>query len=291
MPAVRLASFLSLIRLNLSVSVTFSALVAWLVCSQKPAAALFPAMMAIFLMAIGTSVLNQVQERKTDALMIRTRKRPVASGEISARLALLIACLLISSGMFLFILEDHYTPLLLGIINVVLYNGIYTPLKKVSTYTLIIGALTGAIPVWMGWTAAGGSIFDPKVLFIALFIFFWQIPHFWLLMLIHASDYKTAGIPAITDHLNLFQVKRLILIWLTAASITSLLLINNVLSHPGLFGIPLLIVNIVLLLITIYKFFLAGSESFRFLFILANTFLFSVLIFMLIERLLFPVNH
>jgi heme o synthase len=287
LPRYFFRSFLILIRINLSAAITFSAFVAWFICAQKVTAGSLVTMAAVFFLASGTSVLNQFQERKVDALMNRTKRRPIPAGDIDAGWALMISFFFILCGVFLFALRSLWIPLSLGIFNIMLYNGIYTPLKKRTTFSLIIGALTGAVPVLMGWTAAGGNILDHRALALALFIFFWQIPHFWLLMLTHSTDYKNAGIPAITDNLSLDQVKRLILIWLFASTLTSLFLILKEFVHPYLSGIPVMILNLAILIVTFFRFFLKKSESFRFLFILVNIFLFAVLCTLLIEKLLF----
>jgi len=242
-------------------------------------------MVAVFFLATGTSVLNQVQDRRIDALMGRTKNRPIPAGEIKPASALFLSLFLLAAGILLFAESGMWIPLILGAGNVIIYNGIYTRLKMKTVFALIPGALTGAVPILIGWTAAGGNIIDPEAIFLGLFMFFWQVPHFWLLNLSYDLQYKTAEIPTITDHFTFFQVKRIIVVWLTAASLTSLMMVSRGFSHHIILAAAILLMNIILLIITIYRFFIAHSDPYKLLFILVNSFLFIVLILLIAEKL------
>jgi heme o synthase len=280
-------SFLTLIRVTLSLAVTFSAFAAFIAGGGKIDRICLTAMSAIFFFAAGTSVLNQIQERKIDSLMDRTKNRPIPAGELSPTEAMAISIFFILAGIVFFVTGKLWVPLYLGIANIILYNGIYSRMKMKTTFALIPGAVTGAIPIFMGWSAAGGNILEPVPLFLGLFMFFWQMPHFWLLMLAHDEEYKNAGIPKMTDSFSTFQVKRMILVWLVAASITSLFMVVRGFSHHFLMAVVILFLNILLLILTIYKFFIVKSDSFRLLFILVNCFLFIVLALLIVEKYIY----
>jgi protoheme IX farnesyltransferase len=112
----------------------------------------------------------------------------------------------------------------LGLLNLIWYNGVYTPLKKISPFAIIPGSLVGAIPPAVGWIAGGGNILDPQIILISFFFFIWQIPHFWLLLMVLDKDYQQAGFPTLTQVFSQQQLGRITFIWILAAAITGLLL-------------------------------------------------------------------
>ncbi len=178
----------------------------------------------ILLLACGSAAINHYQERKTDAMMDRTKRRPIPSGKISPLNALIIALSLLVTGSVILFFAAGLLALSLGLLNLVWYNGIYTPLKRVNALAIIPGSLVGAIPPAVGWVAAGGYIFDPQIIIISFFFFIWQIPHFWLLLLIFGNDYKKAGFPTLTEIFNPNQLARITFIWIISTAVTSLLI-------------------------------------------------------------------
>ncbi len=240
----------------------------------------------IFILAAGASALNQYQEREFDARMERTRIRPIPVGAITPCAALIVSLLLIFSGLILLFFFAGLTCFIMGLFNISWYNGLYTWLKRRSAFAVVPGALTGAVPVMMGWSAAGGGIFDPPVIFLSLFLFFWQMPHFWLLMLKYGDDYRKAGYPVLPDLFTDEQIKRLIMVWLAAASSVSLFMILF-----GFFSIPLtavllLVVNLLLLVMVFHELFRAPVIRYRRIFFAANLFMLLVMGFLLADRLL-----
>lgn len=179
----------------------------------------------IFVLSSGSAAINHIQEAEMDILMERTRKRPLPGGLIKPHQAGLFAGTLILSGVILLMQLSNYLPVILGITNVVLYNLIYTPLKKVTPFAVFPGALVGAIPPVIGWTAAGGSITHPHALLLAFLFFIGQIPHFWLILLKHAGDYDKAGFPSLTTKFSIQQLMRLTLIWITATAMAAIMLL------------------------------------------------------------------
>ncbi|HVO72560.1 MAG TPA: UbiA family prenyltransferase, partial [Ignavibacteriaceae bacterium] len=128
----------------------------------------------ILFLACGSAVINHYQERKTDALMNRTKNRPIPAGKISPGNALRLALILLAAGSIILFYSSGILALALGLLNLLWYNGIYTPLKRHNPLAIIPGSLVGAIPPAVGWVAAGGYIFDPQIIVISFFFFIWQ---------------------------------------------------------------------------------------------------------------------
>jgi protoheme IX farnesyltransferase len=193
------------------------------------------ALFGILLLACGSAALNHVQEYKTDAKMERTKNRPIPSNRISANNAVLISLILVLLGSVVLALNG-VIPLLLGLLNLFWYNVVYTPLKKVSPIAIIPGSLVGAIPPAVGWTSAGGNIFDPQILVISFFFFIWQIPHFWLLLMVLGKDYEKAGFPTLTQLFNTKQLSRITFVWIVATVVTSMLIpLFGIVNNPGFY--------------------------------------------------------
>lgn len=176
------------------------------------------------LLACGSAAINHFQERRTDALMERTKDRPIPAGKISSFNALLFSIILVVAGTVVLFAGSNLTAMLLGILNLVWYNFIYTPLKRKSALAIIPGSLVGAIPPAIGWVAAGGSLLTPQILILSFFFFIWQIPHFWLLLLVMDKDYQKAGFPTLTKIFNKNQLARITFIWIIATIVTGLLI-------------------------------------------------------------------
>ena len=174
-------------------------------------------------MAMGASALNEAQEHDLDALMERTRRRPIPSGAITPRAAAALGLALAATG-FLCLLSRGWTPALLGLLALGWYNGFYTPLKRITAFAVVPGSLIGALPPAMGWTAAGGSLQAPGLLALGLFFFLWQVPHFWLLALLHRKGYEQAGLPTLPRHFGEAQILRLVFTWTCATLATGGLL-------------------------------------------------------------------
>lgn len=182
-----------------------------------------PALGILFL-ACSSAVLNHIQERTTDAIMERTKQRPIPSGRISAASALLVFTILFLIGSGLLFFFSGWITLLLGLLNLLWYNAIYTPLKKKTALAIIPGSLVGAIPPMIGWVASGGYIFDPAILMIAFFFFIWQIPHFWLLLLMLNKEYESAGFPTLTKIFSQAQLSRITFVWIAATAVSAIII-------------------------------------------------------------------
>ncbi len=181
--------------------------------------------LGVLLLACGASALNQYQERDIDALMDRTRSRPLPSGTMTAGEALLFAGGTAASGLVLILAAGGVSGLLAGLFAISWYNGLYTNLKRRTAFAAVPGALVGAVPPVIGWQAAGGSLTDPGLLVLCLFFFLWQVPHFWLSAASLAGQYRSAGLPAVTSLFSERQLSRVLFIWIAATAVCALLFV------------------------------------------------------------------
>ncbi|WP_316897645.1 protoheme IX farnesyltransferase [Pseudodesulfovibrio indicus] len=169
-----------------------------------------------FCLCAGCSALNQVQERGLDARMERTRNRPLAAGRMGVGRGLLWAMIFGLAGLGLFFLVGGAPLFLVGLAIVAVYNGVYTPLKRVSPVALLAGGVAGAAPPLTGWLAAGGGWADPRIVWVAAIFYLWQVPHFWLLAEKHREDYRRAGFAVLHAALPPRLRARLMGVWIGA---------------------------------------------------------------------------
>ena len=192
--------------------VSFSALTGFFLTGSPANFSLFCLLAGVFLLSSGTSVLNQVQEFRLDALMGRTHNRPIPVGEITRYRAIGLAFFLIILGAASLSLNG-WIPLSFGLANIVFYNLIYTPLKTRTWLAILPGAVVGGVPPFIGWTSAGFNPLHPNILFLSIFVFLWQIPHFWLLMIKYGKEYEAAGFSTISKVLKDEQIKIVVFAW------------------------------------------------------------------------------
>lgn len=150
-------------------------------------------LIGVALVSCGASALNQVFERRTDARMLRTAQRPLATGRLKLGYGVLIGMLAIMSGSVWLVMRTNPITGTLTLLTAVMYVGIYTPLKRFTSLATFIGAFPGAMPPLIGWTAARGSIEWPAVALFAI-LFVWQFPHFMAIAWLYREDYARAGI-------------------------------------------------------------------------------------------------
>jgi len=241
--------FIVLTKFVLSFAVSLSALFAYIMAKGEIGADMFVATFAVLLVGMGVSTLNQVQEYKEDALMERTKNRPIASGKWSPRTAIIIAAVLITTSLV--IIYD-----LLGFIGVDLflfsflwYNFFYTPLKKKSALAVVPGAILGVIPPAIGWLTAGHSLAEPEFFALGLFYFVWQIPHFWLLVMLHYGDYAGAGYPTAMRLFGKISLQRLTYFWLMLTLMTGYFMVT-VFQPKSMVIVGLLILTAILAFIS-----------------------------------------
>jgi len=233
-------------KLRITIFVTVTTVFGYIAATNSIDVGLILPTIGILLLACGSAALNHYQERNTDAIMDRTKNRPIPSGKISASSVLKISLTLVITGSILLFIGSGVLALSFGLLNLIWYNGVYTPLKKVSPLAIIPGSLVGAIPPIVGWVAGGGYLFDPQIILISFFFFIWQIPHFWLLLMILDKDYQKAGFPTLTQIFNQQQLGRITFIWIIATGVTGLLIPLFQISHNGFINYSLLIAALLL---------------------------------------------
>ena len=200
---------LILIKYRLSLSVVLSS-----VCSYLIAFDIFSLITFSFLVIGGFFVVgasngfNQVIERRRDALMIRTSSRPIPSGVMTVNKALVICVTLGILGLSMLYLINFRTALF-GLVSMIIYLGLYTPLKTLTPLSVFFGAIPGAIPFMLGWVAVTNR-FSIETGILFMIQFFWQFPHFWAIGWVSHDDYKNAGFKMLPsgkrDNATAFQI-------------------------------------------------------------------------------------
>jgi|TARA_B110000879_G_scaffold135612_1_gene177321 protoheme IX farnesyltransferase len=178
--------------MGLSVSVVFSSIAGYLLAAEIVH---FPTLVLLavggYFMVGASNVFNQIIERDLDALMDRTKNRPIPTGRMSVTYAFVLAVILTVTGLSILYSINERTAMF-GAISICLYTSAYTPLKTKTPLSVFVGAIPGAIPFMLGWVAATGKFgIEPGVLFMLQF--FWQFPHFWAIGWFLHDDYQKAG--------------------------------------------------------------------------------------------------
>jgi len=207
--------FSQLTKFPIASASTLTAAAGYLAAARGIHLGLVTVLLGTLLLALSSCAINEWQERLLDAQMERTAQRPIPSGRIPAGLALAIAIVLGGSG-YLILLRHGWRAALLGLLALVWYNGVYTPLKRWTPFAVVPGALIGAAPPAIGWVAVGGRFDDPRMLALCLVFFLWQVPHFWLLLLRHDRDYQRAGFPTLSDRFDSAQSRRVLFVWIAS---------------------------------------------------------------------------
>lgn len=281
-----LKNLLLLTKFYLSLAISFSSLAGYVIFSGSFSGRAFLAALGVFLLAASAGALNQVQERRRDAMMERTRKRPIPSGSVSLALTLILAGSLLVAGFLVLLTSFGRNVALLGAGNLLWYNLVYTPLKTRSYFAVLAGAFNGAVPPAIGWAAAGGSLLDPKILFIAFFIFLWQVPHFWLLLMMYGEEYEKAGFYSVTSRFSFPVIRNILLVWVFATSFSTLfLLLVNVITSMPLIITMMTSVIILLVFFFIFLFTGTGPPKIKPLFIVFNLFMVAVFGMILVQGL------
>ncbi|WPR73198.1 heme o synthase [Flavobacterium sp. NG2] len=188
--------FKEITKAGLAISVLFSSIAGYLLgfSEEHPFQWSVLIMLCIggYCMVGASNAYNQVIEKDIDKLMDRTKNRPVPSGRMSSRNALILASLLTLIGLSLLYMINPKSAMF-GAISIFLYTSVYTPLKTVTSLSVFVGAFPGAIPFMLGWVAATGD-FGIEAGTLFLIQFFWQFPHFWAIGWFLYEDYEKAGI-------------------------------------------------------------------------------------------------
>lgn len=281
---ISLKDFLILTKFKLSFVVSLSLVFAFVLAKHTIDFNLFYPFLAVLLLALGVSSLNQVQEYKEDALMTRTKNRPIAAKRITPEHGTYISLGLITLGFVFIYLSLELLGLYIFASVVLMYNLFYTKAKKTTMYAAVWGAVLGVIPPLIGWLSASGNLLDIKFLALGLFYFIWQIPHFWLLALKHGKDYEKAKFPTLIKKFGQEGFERVVFIWLLLTVIAGLFLILafNTISTA------ILIILLTLNIYTVYSIFKLRVEH-KYLknFIIINFYMLLMMIFLVMDKLIF----
>jgi protoheme IX farnesyltransferase len=193
----RLRDYWELTKPKVVALIVFTAIVGMLLATPglPPVRALGFATLGIWLAAASAAAINHVLDRRIDAQMLRTRRRPIPSGHVSEVAALLFAFALGLAAMLMLALLVNPLTALLTFASLIGYSVIYTTwLKRATPQNIVIGGAAGAAPPVLGWAAVTNSV-DANALLLFLIIFTWTPPHFWALAIARRDDYAKAGIP------------------------------------------------------------------------------------------------
>ena len=235
-PKARASDFIGLTKPKLTSLVLFTTFVGFCAAAggSIPLLLLAHTLIGTGLMSAGAAAFNMYTEQEIDARMKRTALRPLAAGRLQSGHALVFALLVSVSGLvYLYWFVNHMTSLLSAIIFAC-YLFMYTPLKTRTWLCTLVGAVPGALPVVMGWTAVDGNLSSGGAWLLVAIVFLWQIPHFYAIGWMHRDDYAQAGLPVLSVvDLNGKRTGRQ-----TVAFIAALILVSFLPSVYGMAGIP-----------------------------------------------------
>jgi protoheme IX farnesyltransferase len=181
-------------RLNLLVVATSAAAYYLGAPAGFPWGPMLQAVAGTALVAGGAAVLNQVYERDTDALMVRTRLRPLPDHRVSPEEARAFGLVIAAAGVLLLAVSANVLSAVVALATLAIYLVVYTPMKRRSAASTIVGAVPGALPALIGWTAGHGAIAAGGWTLFAI-VFLWQVPHFMAIAWLYRDDYARAGFP------------------------------------------------------------------------------------------------
>jgi len=192
----RAADFFALTKPRLNFLVVITAAVGYYLGAWRDlnVMKLVEAIAGTALVAGGAAGLNQVYERETDGLMWRTRKRPVAAGRVTVNEAIIFSLALAGGGLTMLAAGANLLAASLALMTLISYNAVYTPMKRHSQLSTLVGAVPGALPPMIGWAAAQGRL-TPEAWALFAIVFVWQIPHFMAIAWLYRDDFRRAGFP------------------------------------------------------------------------------------------------
>jgi heme o synthase len=196
---VKASDFSELIKARLTLLVLVTTAVGYYVGARPPVdiVGFVNAVVGTAAAAAGAAALNQWWEHRVDALMQRTRARPIPAGRMSPNEALVLGGTLSIFGVVYLALACNVISAVLAALTIIIYIAAYTPLKRVSTFNTLVGAVPGALPPVIGWVAARGRI-DAGAWSLFVILVLWQLPHFFAIAWMYREDYSRAGFEMIS---------------------------------------------------------------------------------------------
>ena len=239
---------------------------------------------ALFCLAGASSALNMWIERSQDARMKRTARRPLASGRLDPKIGLAFGIVLSAVALAWLYLRINPLTAYVGFATWASYIFVYTPLKRVTSFSTIVGAVPGALPPVMGWTAATGVLSQPAMaLFLILFL--WQIPHFLAIAVMYADEYQAAGFKVMPFEQGLAATGRQMFLYALALIPCSLMLHADGQTGAIYFGAAL-VLGLAYFLTAVYAALKGGRKSARTLLLASVLYLPLLLSVMLADRVI-----
>jgi len=274
-------------KLRISISVALTTFTGYLMYSGQMEWSILWASSGIFFLSMGSAALNHYQEIGVDSKMPRTKNRPLPTRQMDKKTALHIIILFVALGTGILLLGTNLLAAFIGLLTLLWYNAIYTPLKKTTAFAVVPGSMVGALPPVAGWVAAGGFVFDKFIILLAFFFFIAQIPHFWLLLLKYGNEYEKAGLPSLTKIFSVRQMRSLTFVWFLATIVTALMIpFYGIIQN----WIPMLLLTIVSIatVITVFRALIASEKikNAGKAFLQINLYFLSVMIFIWIDQLI-----
>ncbi len=280
-----MADMIGLIKFKMSFMLALSSLFGFVLHLQKFSFHFILLFMGILLLCFGCAVLNNFQDRNRDKLYLRTKYRPLVQGRISGQIALVIGIGFICSGLVLLHFIDQFYnhrwhQFFLGILAVFLYNGLYTHLKNYPLTAIIIGAICGTLPVYMGWMFAGGGFSDLSIWMICFSWMLWQIPHTWLLTLNETSEIQRSQHISILRIFNHHQLIRIIWLWIFSFFILiSFIALISMKLNMVESAVFFLITGGIFIVFSVYLFLSTNDMKYKFLFHQINAYILFLIMF------------
>ena len=201
-----IVSYFELMKCRLTLMVLATTALGFLMGSGPHVAwgGLWKVFLGTFLVGGGANALNQFFEKDIDARMERTKNRPLPSGRLRGMQAFLFGATVTFGGILFLSLAVNRMTAVLGAFAALSYLFIYTPLKRLTVFNTFVGAVPGALPIVMGWTAAG-AVLDQRAWALFWILYFWQLPHFFAIARIYREDYQRAGLRMMTAPILLYS--------------------------------------------------------------------------------------
>jgi protoheme IX farnesyltransferase len=260
--------FKAITKAGLAVSVVFSSIAGFLLgvtdLASLSGVILVKLIIGGYCMVGASNAFNQVIEKDLDALMDRTKNRPIPSGRMESNIAMIIAVALTILGIVLLYTINPKSAMF-GAISIFLYTSVYTPLKTVTSLSVFVGAFPGAIPFMLGWVAATNN-FGIEAGTLFLIQFFWQFPHFWAIGWFLYEDYEKAGffmLPTGKKDKGTAMQVILYTIWLIVASLLPVLGYTGQLYITPIAAVIVLLLGLWMLFYAIRLYQLRTAKSAR----------------------------
>lgn len=192
--SVKTRAFIQLLKPRLSLLVAFSCAFGYVLATRGQMDWYVLSMLTLggFLLSGASVTINQIIEKDLDKVMTRTMNRPIPMGKVSVQESIWYATFLLVISLYILWVFTNPLTVILSLVSMLLYCFAYTPLKRVGPIAVFVGAIPGALPPLLGWTAATASI-GHEALIIFGIQFIWQFPHFWAIAWVADDDYKKAG--------------------------------------------------------------------------------------------------